>query len=176
MREAHIICPTGQTSLKKARFCVRFSGGGEESRTPVRKPVYLNFYERSRRIKSFVAARPPTGLRFRQPQDPAAGEAGLRLVPHIDDARIHSRGQLWADGRAVRPLRAYSCCCQLYLKNFPFFTKHGASARLSGTHDPRRNHLRPRVMGSAVRSNDYYTPIQNKINLFQKKFLTLTQR
>ena len=115
----------------------------------------MNFYERSRRIRSFVAARPPTGLRFRQPQDPAAGEAGLRLVPHIDDARIHSRGQLWADGRAVRPLRAYSCCCQLYLNDFPFLTKHGASARLSGIHDPRRNHVRPHgILSDLCRRSD----------------------
>ena len=29
MREAHIICPTGQTSLKKARFRVLFLAGAE---------------------------------------------------------------------------------------------------------------------------------------------------
>lgn len=99
----------------------------------------------------------------------------LRLVPHIDDARILRRGQRKADGRAVRQRRAYSCCCQLYLMIFPFFTKHGASTRLSGIRDPRRNQVRPQVF-PAGRSTVYYTHIEKKINLFSKNPLTLTLR
>ena len=95
-------------------------GGDEGSRTPVRKPVYKTFYGCSRRIKSFVAARPSAGLRFRQPLDPAAVEAAPRLVPHINDARIPRRGQPGADGRAVRPLQECNCCCQLCLKSSRF--------------------------------------------------------
>ena len=39
-------------------------GGGEGSRTPVRKPVYKTFYERSRYFDIPSAALLPTGLRF----------------------------------------------------------------------------------------------------------------
>ena len=100
--------------------CFFYIGGDEGSRTPVRKPVYKTFYGCSRRIKSFVAARPSAGLRFRQPLDPAAVEAAPRLVPHINDARIPRRGQPGADGRAVRPLQECNCCCQLCLQSSRF--------------------------------------------------------
>ena len=38
-------------SLKKSRLGVIFSGGAEESRTPVRKPIHTPFYERSLLLK-----------------------------------------------------------------------------------------------------------------------------
>ena len=50
--------------LVKEEFDASSFGGGEGSRTPVRKPVYKTFYERSRYFNIPSAALLPTGLRF----------------------------------------------------------------------------------------------------------------
>ena len=79
----------------------RLYGGGEGSRTPVRKPVCKTFYERSRRIESFFTARPPAGLRLRQPLDPARDEAGPGWFPTLMMPASYAVGSL---RRTVAPL------------------------------------------------------------------------
>lgn len=50
-----------------------------------------------------------------------------------------------------------------YFLTVPFLTKHGASARLSGFHDPRRNHVRPHGIICMVCIQGYYItgPMEN---------------
>lgn len=94
-----------------------------------------------------VLTFPPSGPQ-RQGQDFSSfirshlQQSLCRLVPHIDDARDPGRGQPGTDGHCLSSdgyeIRFVSC-----FFNFPLLTKRGASARLSGFSDPRRNHLRP---------------------------------
>ena len=76
-------------------------GGGEESRTPVRRSVCKTFYEHSRRIESFFTARPSAGLRIRQPLDPARDEARPGWFPTLMMPVSYAVGSL---RRTVAPL------------------------------------------------------------------------
>ncbi len=118
------------------------------------EPLSENLSTRLSTSVAYVLIFPPSGSRKQDPGFSSFIKSRPRqslrgLVPHINDARIRRRGHRRADGHCLS-----SNGCEVYFVvwflNFPLLSKRGASARLSGLHDPRRNHLRPHERRSAV--------------------------